>query len=83
MKIRDRSNLDDSHGIWNMKLLDHEVFDLEREKYVKQLPPKDASLTIRIQVESDKYLRLVPKLPLVLNKNHCMWNGTKLVHDQS
>ena len=65
-----------------MKPVDHKVFDLEREKYVKQLPPRDASLTINIQVESDKYLRHVPKLPLVLNKDHCMWNWMKWVHNQ-
>ena len=65
-----------------MKPLDHEVFDLKKEKYVKQPPPRDALLTVNIQVDSDEYLRHVPKLPLVLNKDHCVWNGTKWVHDQ-
>ena len=59
------------------------MFNLERENYVKQLPTKDSSLTINIQVDSDKYLRHVAKLPPILNKDHCVWNGTKWVHDQS
>ena len=34
-------------------------------------------------MDSDEYLCHVPKLPLVLNKDHCVWNETKRVHDQS
>ena len=32
---------------------------------------------------TDEYLRHVLKLPLILNKDHCVWNGMKWIHDQS
>ena len=65
----------------NMPTLGHMTYDQEKKKYVQQQPPKDAPLAVTIQVDSDEYLRHTPKLPLILNKGHCKWNGTKMIHD--
>ena len=65
----------------NMPTLSHMTYDQEKKKYVQQQPPKDAPLAVTIQVDSDEYLRHTPKLPLILNKGHCKWNGTKMIHD--
>ena len=51
-----------------MKPVDHEVFDPEREKYVKQLPLRDTSLTINIQVDSDVLLATFSKANVTLAK---------------
>ena len=66
-----------------MTPFDHMTYDQARGKYVQQQPPKDASISVTIQVDSDEYLCHVPKLPLIIAKGHCMWNGTKWVHNQS
>ena len=66
-----------------MKQLDHEVFDQKKEKFVKQLPPKNAMINIKIQVDSDEYIKHVPSLPLFLNKDHCVRKGSKWVHNKS
>ena len=66
-----------------MTPLDHMTYDQARGRYVRQQPPKDASISVTIQVDSDEYLCHVPKLPLTIAKDHCMWNGTKWVHNQS
>merc|ERR1712106_453363 len=65
----------------NMPTLGHMTCDQEKKRYVQQQPPKDAPLTVTIQVDSEEYLRHTPKLPLILNKRHCRWNGTKMIHD--
>merc|ERR1712106_1305847 len=65
----------------NMPPLGHMTYDQEKERYVQQQPQKDAPLAVTIQVDSDEYLRHTPKLPLILNKGHCKWNGTKMIHD--
>ena len=57
------------------------TYDLKKKMYVQQQPPKDAPLAVTIQVDSEEYLRHTPKLPLIINKGHCKWNGTKWIHD--
>ena len=66
-----------------MTPLDHMTYDQARGKYIQQQPPKDASISMTIQVDSDEYLCLVPKFLLTIAKSHCMWNGTKWPHNQS
>ena len=66
-----------------MPPLGHMTYDQEKGKYVQQQPPKDASIAVAIQVDSEEYFRHVPKLPLTINKDHCMWNGMKWVHNLS
>merc|ERR1712106_108513 len=65
----------------NMPTLGHMTYDQEKKMYVQQQPPKDAPLAVTIQEDSKEYLRHTPKLPLILNKGHCKWNGTKMIHD--
>ena len=65
-----------------MKPLDHELFDQTMEKFVKQLPSRDATINISIQVDSDEYIKHVPSLPLILDKDHCVRKGSKWVHNQ-
>merc|ERR1712106_1249732 len=65
----------------NMPPLGHMTYDQEKEMYVQQQPPKDAPLAVTIQVDSEEHFRHTPKLPLTINKDHCMWNGMKWVHN--